>query len=203
MRARRTRRARRGARRAPAARSTAGSQRCSRSASSRPAPGAVSTARALAWCVWAACPYALRRATTAVAGAREAPRPDEGDRAPRAAARQPGRLHRAAAGCEHPRARDQARRRPATPRRRLPSGAARLRAGQLLRDEYFTETVIEAPTKVGARDRGRGPRVAGRDRRTGVSISDGDVVPGVATVGAPASLPGCDPRRDRLQPSTG
>jgi len=52
-------------------------------------------------------------------------------------------------------------------------------------DEYFTETVIEAPTKSAPTTEAEVRELLVEIRRTGVSISDGDVVPGVATVGAP------------------
>lgn len=52
-------------------------------------------------------------------------------------------------------------------------------------DEYFAETTIEAWTQSAPATEAEVREILAEIRRTGVSISDGDVVAGVATVGAP------------------
>jgi DNA-binding IclR family transcriptional regulator len=52
-------------------------------------------------------------------------------------------------------------------------------------DEYFAETTIEAWTQAAPATEAEIREILAEIRRTGVSISDEDVVPGVATVGAP------------------
>ena len=70
-------------------------------------------------------------------------------------------------------------------------------------DEYFTETVIEAPTQIGAHDRGRGARVAGRDpAHWRLDLGRGRCSRRRDSGRARLRPPGRDPRRDRVQPPT-
>jgi DNA-binding IclR family transcriptional regulator len=56
---------------------------------------------------------------------------------------------------------------------------------ELFWNDYFAETTIEAWTPSGPATEAEVREILSDVRRTGVSISDEDVVPGVATVGAP------------------